>query len=251
MLNAVVIENERPAVENLIIALSSVARDVNITACLYSVREGIEYLSHKPAVDLIFSNVQLNDGLSFEIFNQVSIRTPVIFITGYDKFIPHAFEHNGIDYIMKPLDAFRLQRAIGKYRMLSGHFSDHALQRLRRSVNTRRKKRMLVRTATQTVSLLRQDIVLFYVEHRSVYALDRHGQHYNIDKKMTELEIEMDDDQFFRANRQYLLNLDFVRGFASFEKVKIKVLLTLPHIHHDIIVSQETAPRFRTWMQHG
>ena len=125
MLNAVIIEDERPALENLVTNLSLLADDIKITARLSSVRESVEYLSQKPAVDLIFSDVQLSDGLSFEIFSQGNVRTPVIFITGYDEFMMNAFDYNGIDYLLKPVDKEDLRKALTKYRMLEKHFTDH------------------------------------------------------------------------------------------------------------------------------
>ena len=152
MLNAVIIEDERPALENLIATLSSIADDVHITARLGSVRESIEYLSQKPAVDLIFSDVQLSDGLSFEIFNQGNVRTPVIFITGYDEFMMNAFEYNGIDYLLKPVDKEDLRKALTKYRMLEKHFTDHhSLTSLMQYVGDHKKKRILVKKVMENI----------------------------------------------------------------------------------------------------
>lgn len=251
-MNALIIEDERIAAENLIHALSSLPENIKITARLSSVRESIEYLSQKPLVDLIFSDVQLSDGLSFEIFNQESVRTPVIFVTGYDEFIVRALEYNGIDYLLKPVDRHRLHKAIAKYKMLSGHFSDHyAVHRLTQYINKREKKRMLVKKGTESILLLLNDIVLFQLEGRQVYAIDRLGQSYMVDKNLSELETELDERNFFRANRQYILNINFIRGFGSFEKVKLKVELILPEIAPFIIVSQEMAAQFRTWMQNA
>ena len=118
MINAIIIEDEKPALESLVSTLAEVADDVQVAARLGSVRESIEYLTQQPAVDLVFSDVQLGDGLSFEIFNQSGIRTPVIFITGYDEFMLNAFEYNGIDYLLKPVDKESLRKALNKYRML-------------------------------------------------------------------------------------------------------------------------------------
>src|SRR4051812_43115807 len=109
MINAIIIEDERPALENLVDTLADIADDVQVIARLGSVRESIDYLSQQPAADLIFSDVQLGDGLSFEIFNQSGIRIPVIFITGYDEFMLNAFEYNGIDYLLKPVDSDSLR----------------------------------------------------------------------------------------------------------------------------------------------
>ncbi len=252
MLNAVIIEDERPALENLVSTLYSIAEDVHITARLESVRESIEYLSQKPAVDLIFSDVQLNDGLSFEIFNQGHIRTPVIFITGYDEFMMNAFEYNGIDYLLKPVDKEDLRKALIKYRMLEKHFTDHhSLVNLMQYVGDHKKKRILVKKGMENISLRLDDVALFYTENKLVYVLDRWGKKYLADKNLTELEEELDENTFFRANRQYIININFIRGFKAYEKVKLIVDLTVPELSHCVIVSQETAPQFREWMHNA
>ena len=124
MLNAVIIEDERPALENLVEAINSLSDDVHIEARLSTVRDSIDYLQTEPPIDLIFSDVQLSDGLSFEIFQQSPVKTPVIFITGYDQFMMNAFEYNGIDYLLKPVDRENLRKAIFKYRMLEKHFTN-------------------------------------------------------------------------------------------------------------------------------
>ena len=249
MLNAVIIEDESPAAENLIAALASVASDVKVTARLHSVRESIEYFSRKPAVDLIFSDVHLSDGLCFEIFKQGHIRTPVIFVTGYDEFIINAFDCNGIYYLLKPVDTSHLHKAIAKYRMLHHHFNDHqSIGFLKRYISNREKKRLVVKTGAGYISLLMKDIVLFYTEDGAVYATDRLGQQYLVNKNLCELEHELEERKFFRANRQYLLHIEFTRGFTNEGNGKIKVELTLPEINHTVIVSQEMVASFREWM---
>lgn len=252
MLNTVIIEDERPAQESLIATLSSIADDVHVTARLSSVRESIEFLSLGPAVDLIFSDVQLGDGLSFEIFNQGNVRTPVIFITGYDEFMMNAFEYNGIDYLLKPVDKEDLRKALVKYRMLEKHFTNHhSLNSLMQYLGDHRKKRMLVKKGMENISLRLDDIVLFYTENKIVYVIDRWGKKYLADRNLGELEEELNETIFFRANRQYIVNINFIRGFKAYEKVKLLVDLTLPELNHCVIVSQEMAPQFREWMHNA
>ena len=252
MLNTVIIEDERPALENLAAAITSIADDIHIVARLGSVRESIEFLSQKPDIDLIFSDVQLSDGLSFEIFSQGNVRTPVIFITGYDEFMMNAFEYNGIDYLLKPVDREDLRKALTKYRMLEKHFTDHhSLKSLLQYVGEHKKKRMIVKKGMENISLRLDDIVLFYTENKIVYVIDRWGKKYLADKNLSEMEEELDEATFFRANRQYIININFIRGFKAYEKVKLIVDLTLPDLNHCVIVSQEMAPQFREWMHNA
>lgn len=252
MINAIIIEDEKPALENLVSTLSAIASDVLVAARLTSVRESIEYLKQQPADDLIFSDVQLGDGLSFEIFIQTGIRIPVIFITGYDEFMLNAFEYNGIDYLLKPVEKESLSKALNKYRMLEKHFTDHnSISNLLQYIGNHKKKRMIVKKGMENISLRLEDVVLFYTDNKIVYVIDRWGKKYLADKNLSELEEELDINIFFRANRQYIININYVRGFKSFEKVKLMVDLTLPEINHSIIVSQEMAPQFREWMHNA
>ena len=215
MINAIIIEDEKPALENLVNTLSSIASDVQVAARLSSVRESIEYLSQQqPVADLIFSDVQLGDGLSFEIFNQSEVRIPVIFITGYDEFMLNAFEYNGIDYLLKPVDKESLSKALNKYRMLEKHFTDHhSFTNLLQYIGNHKKKRMIVKKGMENISLRLEDMVLFYTENKIVYVIDRWGKKYLADKNLSEMEEELDNNIFFRANRQYIININFVQGF--------------------------------------
>jgi DNA-binding LytR/AlgR family response regulator len=249
MLNAIIIEDERPALESLVNTIAAVADDVQVIATLNSVRESIDFLATNPPADLIFSDVQLGDGLSFEIFSQSGNRTPVIFITGYDEFMLNAFEYNGIDYLLKPVDKEGLRKALVKYRMLEKHFAGHhSMNNLLQYIGNHKKKRLVVKKGMENISLRLEDVVLFYTENKIVYVIDRSGKKYLADKNLGELEESLDENIFFRANRQYIININFIKGFKSYEKVKLQVDLTLPELNHCIIVSQETAPQFREWM---
>jgi DNA-binding LytR/AlgR family response regulator len=249
MLNTIIIEDERTAQEHLKQTLADVADDIRVVATLESVKESIEYISSNPEADLIFSDVQLGDGLSFEIFNQSGNRTPVIFVTGYDEFMLNAFEYNGIDYLLKPVDKDGLSKALVKYRMLEKHFaSHHSMNNLLQYIGNHKKKRLMVKKGMENISLRMEDIVIFYTENKIVYVIDRCGKKFLADKNLGELEEMLDENIFFRANRQYIININFIKGFKSYEKVKLQVDLTIPDINHCIIVSQETAPLFREWM---
>ena len=235
MLNAIIIEDERLAMQELINNLREVSPDTHITATLGSVKESIEYLSNHPKADIIFSDVQLADGLSFEIFNYAEVDIPVIFITGYDEFIMNAFEYNGIDYLLKPVRKEDLLKAIMKYKMLEKHFAGGSkkIDNLLTHFSSKKKTRLLVRKGLENISLRLEEIALFYTENKIVYVTDQAGKKYMADKNLTDLEEELDDTMFFRANRQYIVNINFVKGFKAYEKVKLLVELSLPELHRD------------------
>lgn len=219
-------------------------------AVLSSVKEGIEYFKKLPLVDIIFSDVQLPDGLSFEIFTESQIKTPVIFTTGYDKFMLSAFESNGIDYLLKPIGNEALRKALSKYKMLEKHFAlqNNSLKNFLQLFGSKTNKRIIAKKGVENISIKHENIVIFYSENKVVYVIDNNNKKFITDKTLSELEAELDSSIFFRANRQYIINLNFVRSYKSYDKVKIKVDLMIPENNHFIIVSQIGAPHFRKWI---
>ena len=245
MIKTVIIEDERRIAEEFKTMLLKTSAETEVLASFSTVRESVEYLSMNEAPDLIFSDVQLSDGLSFDIFNQVSVKSPVVFVTGYDKFMLNAFEHNGIDYLLKPVDEKDLSKTLAKYKTLENHFVDNSFIR---SFRQRFKTRLLVRKGIENIPLLTQDIAIIYTENKLVYVIDKEGKKYIADKHLGELEHELDNTIFFRVNRQYIINIGFVKSYKAYEKVKLQVDLTMPELHHHIVISQEMAPCFRKWI---
>jgi DNA-binding LytR/AlgR family response regulator len=252
MIKAVIIEDEKKAADYLAAMLQEVEPAISIEAVLPSVEKGIQYFSGHDKVDIIFSDVQLPDGLSFSIFSSVKLTVPIVFITGYDRFMMDAFENNGIDYLLKPICKDDLEKALRKYKSFAQHFraeqADASLEQLMQYMSARKRSRILVRKGIENITMPLSEIVLFYTENKIVHAVDRNGRKYMVDKNLSDLETELDDTTFFRANRQYILNINFIKGFKPYERVKLWVDLTVPDIDHSIIVSQETAPFFRKWL---
>jgi two-component system LytT family response regulator len=246
MIKVLVIEDERLIAEELKRLLYAVSPEVEVLALLSSVRDSIAYLSEHDAPDLIFSDVQLPDGSSFDIFNKVHIKTPVVFVTAYDNFIVNAFEHNGIDYLLKPVDEKDLVKAIGRYQTLQDHFNPY--QSFVNTFTHKPRTRLIVRKGIENIALRMEDIVVAYTENKVVYVMDREGRKYLSDKNLTDLYHQLDTQVFFRANRQYIVNIGYVKCYKTYEKVKLQIDLTLPLTNHHIVVSQETAPDFRKWM---
>jgi DNA-binding LytR/AlgR family response regulator len=252
MIKAVIIEDETNAARFLATALKEVEPGIAIDAVLSSVEKSIHYFSGNGNVDIIFSDVQLADGLSFSIFDAVKLTVPIVFITGYDRFMMEAFENNGIDYLLKPICKDDLQKALRKYKGFEKHFAaekaDLSLSQLKEYVSSRKRSRILVRKGIENITMPLGDIVLFFTENKIVHAIDRNGRKYMVDKNLSDLEVELDGETFFRANRQYILNINYIKSFKPYERVKLWVDLTVTDLDHSIIVSQETAPLFRRWL---
>ena len=244
-MRVLIIEDEKKIAEDFKAMLMKASSETEVLASFSTVRESIEYFLMNEPPDLIFSDVQLSDGLSFDIFNRVSIKSPVVFVTGYDKFMLNAFEHNGIDYLLKPVDEKDLGKTLAKYKTLQNHFIDNSFIR---SFQQRSRTRLLVRKGIENIPLPTQNIVVIYTENKLVYVIDKEGKKYVADKHLGELEQELDNTMFFRVNRQYIINISFIKSYKTYEKVKLQVDLTMPDLHHHIVISQETAPCFRKWI---
>lgn len=250
MINIVIIEDEKLSQEKLLATLKEIPFEMNVISVLSTVKESIEYFKEPRKVDIILSDVQLSDGLSFDIFRETGIDIPVIFITGYDKFTLYAFESNGIDYLLKPIEKEELHKAILKYKMFEHHFSNQnqSLKNLLDLTNPKKKTRLIVKKGIENVSIKLEDIVMFYTETKMVYLIDKTEKKYIVDKTLNELEEALDNSLFFRANRQYIINLNFVKCYKAYEKVKLQVDLNISEKNHSIIISQITAPYFRKWI---
>lgn len=250
MTKAIVIEDEKLASQYLISKLKELAPDFEVEKTLTDVAESIQYLSKGTDADVIFSDVQLSDGLSFSIFKKVAVDVPVVFVTAYDKFLIHAFEHNAIDYLLKPVSDEDLTKAVNKYRKLEKHFStgnQYLLDAVLQHLNGKRQQRLVVKRGQEHLFLLLDDVVLFYTENKIVYLIDKNGKKYLTDKNLSDLEEELDEALFFRANRQYIVNVNYVKGYKTYERVKLQLDLHV-NLNHCIVISQETAPVFKKWI---
>lgn len=253
MIKAIIIEDERLAMQKLADILLNLPIEVEVSARLRSVRESLDYFMDHPSADVIFSDIQLSDGMSFEIFKKLEIKIPVIFTTGYDQFFLTAFEHNGINYLLKPFGKESVLNALLKYKDLKSHFlsneTHHFLSNHSIHDKKEKKTRLIAKKGTENILLRLEDIVLFYTENKVVYLLDNLNRKFILDRNLTDLQDELDEDMFFRVNRKFILNLNYIKGYRSFEKVKLMIDLNIPDFQSPIIVSQETAPDFRQWVQ--
>ena len=253
MIRTVIIEDESIVADYLESELHEIDPGILVVARLKSVAESVQFFSKNNSIELIFSDVQLRDGHSFSIFEAVPINIPIIFVTAYDTFVLKAFEQNGIEYLLKPVSTEDLTRAVEKYKSLQLHFASHLpkkiVEDIRHNAQGKTKTRILAKKGNERLPLLLSDVVFFYTKNKIVLAYDSSAKRYIIDKTLSELEAELDPQQFFRANRQYLLNIDYIKSFRPYEKVKLWVELSVDNIEHSIIISQVTTALFRTWLE--
>ncbi len=245
-----IIEDELPARQQLISLISKLRRGIEVVFEAASIKEAVNYLKPQPELDLIFLDIQLNDGLSLDIFKKVEVLCPVIFATAYDQYLLKAFQENSIDYLLKPIKQRELENALQKYDRLKNHFSPdiQSLTKMFQGGNaTNFKSRLLVKKGIHFTSIATDDIHYFFSEHKVTFAVDTTGQKMMVDESLSDLESQLDPANFYRLNRKYLANLKGVDKFISNGKGKMIVYLT-PEVREEVTVSQEKSSEFKNWM---
>jgi DNA-binding LytR/AlgR family response regulator len=249
MIKAVIIEDEKTALDNLVHHIQLTREPISIIAELETVEDSVNWLTSNPAPDLIFMDIHLKDGISFSIFDRVKVSTPIIFITAFDNFMVKAFEQTGIEYLLKPIHEQDLLKAITKYKNLKTHFlSNHEnLLEYLAQKDSAKKSRILVKKGIEFQSILLDEVAYFFTEQKITFLITKEGKKFLVDKNLKELEEELDLHKFYRANRKFIININYIKSYKSYDKIKILVELTVP-VSEEIIVSQESAIDFRKWI---
>ncbi len=245
----VIVEDEPLAREKLASCLRLAAPAAEIAAQLGGVAEAVRWFQDNPPPDLLFCDIQLSDGLSFEIFRATPIRCPVIFTTAYEEYLLEAFQTNGIDYLLKPIRQTQVAAALGKYQALAAHFTaeySHRLHAVTHGAPTPRD-RFLVRRGAGHLVVKVAEIAYFYTEDKLVFLVTTATQRHLLDKTIAEIEAELDPARFFRANRATLVHIDAVVRCTPYPKGKLLLELA-PPARQPVVVSQERAAACREWL---
>jgi DNA-binding LytR/AlgR family response regulator len=256
-MKVLIVEDEKPAFGNLAEELQVIDEKIDVVAGCCSVEETVRWLNINPQPDLILMDVQLSDGLSFSIFKTCKITCPVIFTTAYNKYLTEAFQYSSIDYLLKPISQDRLSNAIEKYKTLRNHFVNTQDQHPAHHTvslpdflgkNDRKRSRILVRRGAEFQTVRVEDAGYFFTEHKLIFLVDKENRKYMAEKSnLSELEEELDKNLFYRANRKYIINANYIKRFKPLEKSKISVELVLP-VNEEIIISQENSASFKKWI---
>ncbi len=247
----VIIEDEKLTAADLAETIQSVQPDARIVAILYSVSSAVNWFRNNEPPDLIFSDIQLGDGLSFEIFKTVPTDSPVIFCTAYDEYALKAFDTNGIDYLLKPFDRQSIEAALRKYDRLKNKFITN-MENLGQIIQLFENKRkagtgsVLVYKQDKIVPVRFEDIALFYIENEITYLLTFDHKLYTINKTIEKVE-ETAPDDFFRVNRQYLVNRKAIKEASQYFARKLSLTLTVPY-KETITVSKNRVSGFLNWL---
>jgi len=242
----IIIEDEKPAARLLQRRIEKLGLEVSKS--LHSIEESVEWLSNNPQPDLIFLDIQLSDGLSFEIFDQVEIHSAIIFTTAYDEYVLKAFKLNSVDYLLKPVDEEELAFAIEKFekqREVKVNFSE-----LRNFLDQNKtfKERFTTKIGTSIKMILTSDIELFYSENKATYAHTKEGRNYVLDYTLDKLEELIDPKQFFRINRGQMIKLEAIRDISVYSNSRLKIFLN-HYSEQECVVSREKVNDFRNWLE--
>lgn len=254
-MKALIIEDEYPAAERLEKQIAKADAGIEIIARLDSVETATNWLREHAAPDLIFSDIQLSDGLSFEIFEQTLVNSPIIFTTSYDEYAIKAFKLKSIDYLLKPVKQQELDFALRKYKDLQNPPSspENAL-RLESFLDSlpttakRHKTRFLVRSGEQLVPVFAEQIAYFQTANELVCLVRNDGKKFLVDYTLEQLEKLLDPEHFFRLNRQFITHLSAINKIHNYFNGKLKLQLA-PESSDEVVVSREKAYVFKAWME--
>lgn len=253
-MNAVIIEDENLIAKELRSRIEEVANDVSITEVLPSLKTSFKWFMEHAEPDLIFADIQLSDGVSFEIFERFQLSCPVIFTTAYDEYAIRAFKVNGIDYLLKPVDQDELKKAIDKARTIIQSRLPYPsdvnalLKMITRPQDSFPvfKEKFVVKVRNSWLPVYTKDIACFYRENLN-YLITFSGEKYILDfTTLDEIEEMLDPKNYYRANRQSLIHIDAIQSIKPQENQKLVVQLKFP-LKMEQDISREKAPAFKKW----
>jgi len=251
-MNVIIIEDERLTAEDLRDTLLEIQPDIRIVTFLSSVAEAVAYFKNNAPPDLIFSDIQLGDGLSFDIFDQINISTPIIFCTAYNEYALNAFKTNGIHYVLKPFDKETIREALVKYETLQTTLNKNPkwladLHAYFRDEKQPAVSSVLVYHKDQVIPVRLEDIALFYIDNGLTQLLTFEGEQYVVNKTLNELE-ESIGKSFFRVNRQYIIHRNAVKSIGERLSRKADIYLNIPYAE-SISLSKEKITPFLEWLE--
>jgi DNA-binding LytR/AlgR family response regulator len=251
-MNVLIIEDEKPAARRLHRMLERL--DVHVDQMLHSVEEAINWFKNNTHPDLIFLDIQLSDGLSFEIFDEVAIQSAIIFTTAYDEYALQAFKLNSIDYLLKPIDDEELEASVKKYKLVqpktqNAQFNFEDIKKLLTNPVSREYKKRFTTKIGQHIKMIPVDeIECFYSENKGTYAHTIDGRNYLLDTTLEQLEGELEPETFFRISRKFYININAIKDIISYTNSRLQLKLH-NFKEQEIIVARERVKDFKLWLE--
>jgi two-component system, LytTR family, response regulator LytT len=252
MIKVLIIEDEVAASKRLQKLLAELMPDAAITDIIVSIDAAVNWFKNNHQPDLVFADIHLADGSSFEIFRQVKLDCPVIFITAYDQYALEAFKHNSIHYLLKPVKKEDLTEAIAKFRKMHASKANSNIDIEKMLMSFRQpaanyKERFIIRFGEHIKTIETQDIAYFYTENKANYAVMKDGKRYPVDHNLDELETLINPKSFFRINRQFIIGYNSITEMVSYSKSRVLIKLNPPS-KFETIVSTERSAAFKSWL---
>jgi DNA-binding LytR/AlgR family response regulator len=250
-MKVIIIEDEMPAANRLAKLLLSYSDEIEIVHKADSVESSVRYLAAAQNIDLIFMDIQLADGLSFDIFEKVKISKPVIFTTAFDQYTLKAFKVNSIDYLLKPIDEKELHQSLDKYQKLypktEEDFSGKITRLLQEMNAVKYKERLLIKRGQQLSYLKTESTAYCFADGKLCYAVDFNGAKYLLENNLSQLEEQLQPDNFYRINRHLLINIEAVKKVHTWLGGRLKVEMPFATTA-ETVVSRERVNGFKEWL---
>lgn len=248
-MNVLIIEDEKPAAEKLQRYLSKFNTQMKVQAILASVKDAINWLTaNQNNIDIIFMDIQLEDGLSFEIFSKVKVVKPVVFTTAYDEYAIDAFKVSSIDYLLKPITFTDITHSLQKLENLKNNFSQlpDINDSIKQLPEKKYKDRFLVKMGNYIHSIKVEDVHYFQSDGRIIYLINNEGKKFIIDYKMSELDEVLESKKFFRVNRSYIVNINAIKNVSVYTNSRLQ--LHLKQSSEQIVTSRDRVNDFKVWL---
>jgi DNA-binding LytR/AlgR family response regulator len=248
-MNCLIIEDEKVAAVRLLGLIKNYDQSIEILEIIQSVKNAVKWLNTNQTPDLIFMDIQLDDGISFEIFNEVNIEAPIIFTTAYDEYAIRAFKVNSVDYLLKPHELNSLSMAIQKFKTVYAEkrsFEERVSQ-VFAQISKQYKSRFFIKIGVKFQSVPVNEICSFFVEERNTFLQTQKGKTYDLDYSLDQLQKMVDPAQFYRINRNFLVNINCIEEIISYSSSRLKLKLKT-EIAGDLIVSRDKVSEFKRWM---
>lgn len=247
-----IIEDEKPAAKRLTKMVKSIRANCEIMGTLDTVEGAVDWLKKNSQPDLIFMDVQLADGISFEIFGQMEVTAPIIFTTAYDEYALQAFKVNSLDYLLKPIDSEELEKALCQYdkytRQGNKSVDNSVIADLLQTLTKKEyKERFLVKIGQQLTYLKVSNIAYFYSEEGLIFACQQNGKRHHLDYTLDQLAEVLNPDDFFRINRKIITHLPAIKKIHTYFNSRLKLELT-PTTQLETIVSRDRVSDFKKWL---
>lgn len=251
-MNVIIIEDERPSARRLQRMLDK--QGIEVSQMLHSVEESIAWFLENEHPDLIFLDIQLSDGLSFEIFDEVAVKSAIIFTTAFDEYALQAFKLNSIDYLLKPIDEQELAKALTQFKEQRGQYKPVQLdfedikKLLVNPVEREYKKRFTTKVGQHIKMIPVDEIECFYSENKGTYIHTTAGRNYLIDPTLEQLEEELSPEVFFRINRKFYVNINAIKDIISYTNSRLQLKLN-NYKEQEVIVARERVKDFKLWLE--